>query len=580
MTRLCVPIFVEDPEQALADAREARDRGADIVEFRVDPYFHGSADADGAERTERLVALVAASPLPCIVTCRPVLEGGHYDGPDDARMALYERLGAMAGADGHAPAYIDVELATYKRSANLKQKVNLAVDHPAQLRPLTTQLILSAHDFQTRPPNLVRQVLEMQHEPACRVLKVAYRARSLRDNLELFDLLTEVQNAQDAGVPTDAGEASPGTKPVIALAMGPFGLLSRVLAPKFDAFLTFAALRRDKATAPGQPILSELLETYRFRSITRTTRVYGVVGWPVEHSISPLVHNAGFEAVGHDGVYLPLPVPPEYEHFKATVLALIDHPFLDLGGLSVTIPHKEHLVRLAREETALGDQRWSLDLLSERGGAANTLAIRRDARGQATRLDVRNTDAPAAIAALRAVRPDLQRVAILGAGGTARALAAAFRLRHTEVFIVNRTREKAETLVRELLTAESAGDGPGAAPPMPAQGLRVVEARELSSLHPDAVINCTPLGMQGGPGPSESALSLDVLCNLSDGTVVADCVYRPLATPLMSQAASRRLPCIDGLAMFLGQAAEQFSLWTDRSAPMQLFQTVASESLT
>lgn len=326
MTLVCVPILVESPEAALADARAARDGGADLVEFRVDTYFTGEGFDGGEGEPEALrqigqvLRLVAESALPCIVTCRPVLEGGHYEGPDSARIALFERLGSASvdpGKGEFPPRYIDVELATYARSENIKQKINLAVDHPAQVRDVATSLILSAHDFNSRPPDLIRQLERMYSEPACRVVKFAYRARSLRDNLELLDILADNQ----AGVG--------GGKPIIALAMGPFGLMSRVLAPKFGAFLTFASLRRSSGTAPGQPVLTELLDLYRFRSIGSATGVYGVVGWPVEHSLSPHVHNAGFEAIGHDGVYLPLPIPPEYEHFKATVLAMIDHPHLE-----------------------------------------------------------------------------------------------------------------------------------------------------------------------------------------------------------------------------------------------------------
>src|SRR5690606_19726454 len=133
-------------------------------------------------------------------------------------------------------------------------------------------------------------LLKMHQERAPRVLKIAYRARSLRDNIDLFELLA----SRD--------------RPTIALGMGEFGLMSRVLAGKFGGFLTFAGVRARGATAPGQQSLRELLDLYRFRSIGPQTRVYGVIGYPVAQSLSPSIHNAGFEALGHDGVYLPLPI--------------------------------------------------------------------------------------------------------------------------------------------------------------------------------------------------------------------------------------------------------------------------------
>ncbi len=586
MTLLCVPILFDDPAQAIAAAREARDRGADVVEYRIDAYFTGDA-ATLAEQTASVMSLVSTSPLPCIVTCRPVLEGGQYDGPDDARIALLEHLGASsvprsgstpsaddAATAEHAadttrtspPAYFDVELATYTRSANIKQKINLAVDHPAQLRDVSSGLILSVHDFHTRPPDLIRRIEQMYAEPAARIVKVAYRARSLRDNLELLDILAEVRQ-----------RASVLGKPMIALAMGPFGLMSRVLAPKFDAFLTFASLRRNSATAPGQPVINELLDLYRFRSISSTTRVYGVIGYPVEHSLSPLVHNAGFEAAQIDSVYLPLPIPPEYEHFKATLPELIDHVHLDFHGCSVTMPHKENLVRLARELRDEGDSRWKIDPLVERCGAANTLTIDRDPRGNATALTLSNTDASAvwsllsvAISADDPATPTASRepVCILGVGGTARAIASILLEHGRPVVLLNRTHETAERVAGELR----------ATAPIDAS-IVAIRASDLAAVKPRAVINCTPVGMGLGPAPDASPLSDSDLASLPPQCVIAECVYAPLETPLLRLARARSLRTIDGASMFVRQASDQFERWTGQHAPAQLFDRVVRETL-
>jgi 3-dehydroquinate dehydratase/shikimate dehydrogenase len=584
MTLICVPIFVDEPSSALADAREARNRGADLVEFRVDSFFSGHRDEEGQREVDAIVRMVSDSPIPCIVTCRPVLEGGQYDGPDDLRISLFERLGTMAGQPGeHPPRYLDVELLTYTRSENLKQKVNLAIDHPGQVRDLSTSLILSTHDFHTRPPDLIRRIEQMLHEPACRVAKVAYRARSLRDNLELLDIL---QLAQEHG------------KPMIALGMGPYGLMSRVLAPKFNGFLTFASLRRQSATAPGQPIISELVDLYRFRAIGPSTRVYGVVGDPVEHSLSPHIHNAGFEAVGHDGVYLPFPIPAGFEHFKATVLAMLDHPSLDLAGLSVTIPHKENLVRLAREQREEGDERWSLDPLSELCGAANTLVIKRDPKGRVQRLEVRNTDGAAALEAIREAPGaaaangsggtfKLRHLGVLGAGGTARGVIAAAWLDGVRVSVANRTRDKAEAMLAELRER---------CPACPPSRVVSPEAFADPSDPVDAIINCTSVGMSSGSDAGRSPLDAAVLSALPAGTRVADCVYRPIRTPLLALAAGvgadagagtvrgsggggGRLVVVDGVGMFVRQAAAQFAWWTDRPAPRALFETTVREAV-
>lgn len=582
---LCVSIMVHDEASAHADMRSARDAGADILELRIDEVFTGAKSSVGELDHAELASirrLIAQSPLPLIVTCRSASEGGHYDGDETARVALYEAL----GLDAHPPKYLDFEHAIYSHSANLRQKVNLAVGEPGggggHHRDVRSGLILSMHDFQGRPSDLIRRVAAMQDEPVARVVKFAITARSLRDNLELFDLLSE----------------NPGV-PMIALAMGRFGLMSRVLASKFGGFLTFASLRPTSATAPGQPTVRELVDTFRFRSIGRRTRVLGLIGWPVEHSLSPLIHNAGFDAIApersaraetgapspHDAVYLPLPVPPEYEHFKATLSVLIDHQRLDFAGCSVTIPHKQHLVRFALERmrgesgSEGDDTSWSMDDLSRIAGAANTLVIDRDAAGNARSARVLNTDAPAAVeclsAALDARQPGSglsgRRVALFGAGGVARAIAVGLVQAGASVTLCNRTLANAERLVDDLCSAGlviAAG-----------QSFQALGMDEVVGAHPDAIVNCSPMGMSAGPAPDASPLSASDLAALPVTTIVMDTVYNPVRTPLLKLARARGLVTIDGVEMFVRQAALQFSLWTGQAAPAGLFRRICDETL-
>ncbi|MEO1237178.1 MAG: type I 3-dehydroquinate dehydratase, partial [Planctomycetota bacterium] len=342
MTLIAVPITVTDRCGALAAAARAAEFGADVVEYRLDAFAPPDHDPEEA------ALLVRESPLPCVVTCRPTWEGGDYDGDEAGRIGLLEHVGR--GRDGIAPAYLDVELAAYLASAGLRQSVSEVVDRPDQPRPdVSTGLILSSHDFQTMPPDLDRRLAEMVDAPACRVVKLAWRARSLRDNLEAFAILRR------------------RLKPTIALCMGEAGLPSRVLAKKFGALLTFASLDDDSGTAPGQPTIRDLKQLYRWDALGPDTAVYGVVGYPVAHSVSPAFHNAGFDATGTDAVYLPMPIPPEYEHFKATALAWLDDDALGFRGASVTIPHKANLLRFVEERG--GD----IEPLAAKIGAANTL---------------------------------------------------------------------------------------------------------------------------------------------------------------------------------------------------------------
>lgn len=572
-TLVCVPIKVMDAPTALADAAAARDAGADLVEFRLDQFFTGAPGPEGQAEQDAVVDLVSASPLPCVVTCRPTgSEGGEYDGDDAPRIALFERLAIAAGENSHPPRYIDVELATFERSANIRQKIKLAVDHPEQIRDLRTSLILSTHDFQGRPTDLFRRLARMRAEPAAAVHKIAYLARSLRDNLDLFDLLAEAD------------------RPTIALGMGQFGLMSRVLAPKFGGFMTFAPLRPASATAPGQPTVAELLELFRMRSIKPSTRVYGVVGYPVTHSLSPAVHNAAFEAIGEwkdaagavaGGVYMPLPVPPEYEHFKATLLAMLDHPKLAFSGCSVTLPHKVNLVRLAKEEAAAG-RAWSMDPITEMCGAGNTVVVERDADGKVSGCRVLNTDVPAAMGCLREGVGDLKgkRVGILGTGGVARGITFGVVSEGASVIIFGRTPEKSAAVADAVR--------PVAADAEARLGVRVQVGTAELDLAPtsfcDACVNCTPIGMNGGPGPSASPLRIGELAMAfaevgGEPPLVMDTVYNPLETPMLAAAQSAGFRTVDGLGMFVRQAQLQFRAWTGRDVPAELFDGVARRAL-
>ncbi|MGP1347191.1 MAG: type I 3-dehydroquinate dehydratase [Phycisphaerales bacterium] len=583
---VCVPLMVDDPDAALHDARLARDAGADLVEYRIDRLFDPHTTPDARHDIARLAA---ESPLPCIITCRSADEGGEYDGDDDHRIALYQWLatGAASGNPANAPRYLDIEHATLERSGNLRQKVRAAVAHPHQPRDDTqTALVLSTHDHEARPADLYARIARMREEPAASIIKIAYRARSLRDNLDLFDILEERD------------------RPTIALGMGEFGLMSRILAPKFNAFLTFASLRPAETTAPGQPTIDELLNLYRFRSIDRDTRLYAVIGWPVAHSLSPALHNPLFHAANHNAVYLPLPIPPEWEHFKATTLALLDAPRLHFSGASVTAPHKEHLLRLAmelaREDTS---RRWIIDPTAQRAGAANTLAIdpiTGDAR-------ILNTDANAILHPLRGAlnnlglipppntpptanspeKPSLAGISIgiLGAGGAARAAAAALAAEGARITICNRTHERAQNLAARLNAALST----------PNIAARPWEDRADAPVH--AWINTTTLGMRTDPDkppdPDATPLApadLDRAAALpahrnherSEGLrlpLIFETIYAPPITPLLAAAGQRGLATITGLTMFIRQAAAQSHAWTGAHPSLTQMQRILDQKL-
>ena len=531
MTLLTAAIMVDDLAFALEQAEVAAERGADLVELRLDRLAmkadqdpSGSRSARGLQWVGELARkLVQECPLGSIVTCRPVWEGGEYEGED------VERALVLAGASRgpRVPVYVDAELEAYTRSESFREIVDMVVDPEPGTRGTAggegPGLILSSHDFEGRPVDLLRRVQRMAEEPRCRVVKVAWRARSLRDNVEAFELL------------------SGAVKPMIALCMGEAGLPSRVLAKKFGGLLTFAAVEKGEGTAPGQPTLAELKALYRWNAIGPETRVYGVVGWPVGHSKSPAYHNARFEEEGVDAVYLPMPIPSEYEHLKATLLTWSEYEPLHFRGASVTIPHKENLLRYAAE------MEGRIEPLAERIGAANTLAVR--AGGG---VEVSNTDLTAAMDAyLAATGQALDavnglRVAVLGAGGAARAVAAGFAGNGADVTIYNRTMSRGRALAEELRA-----NGGGSVRARAMDGAAGEEA--------EVWVNCTPLGMH----PKVDATPLPVRpASWGVGTVVFDTIYNPRETRLLREAAAAGCTTIHGDEMFDRQAAAQYELWT------------------
>ena len=524
-TLICCSIPVDHPddvELGLDRARRASEDGARLVEWRVD----GLAEDPGAN--EHVRRLLEESPLPGIVTCRGVGEGGTWEGAEQDRIALLQSIAtAEAG-----PEYVDFELADYQADSVVRGKVDgiiTAEDGP--------RLILSTHDLDGRPADLMRRVADMGVAGNCSICKVVWQARSLRDNLEAFDLLRD------------------RTRPMIALCMGEFGVMSRLLAPKFGGFLTFATLESGEETAPGQPTIRELRALHRFDSIGADTRVYGIAGWPVDASWSPLVHNAGFEQVGFDGVYVRMPIPPEWEHFKATIGAFLDHDGLDFSGMSVTMPHKEHLVRFVREAGG------TLDRMSTICGAANTLVVHDDGT-----LEALNTDAPAALDSLVETmdieQADLAacRIAVLGAGGVARAVVAALVSSGAVVVVVNRTRDRAERLVADLLEH------------VPSARLSVADADLLASGGFQAFVNCTSVGAPNGSAPEASPLPEDVV--FDESITILDTIYASEPTPLVLEASSRGARVTTGESMFVHQARRQFQAWTGTEVPPGFFEQV------
>ncbi len=263
------------------------------------------------------------------------------------------------------------------------------------------------------------------------------------------------------------------------------------------------------------------------------TVLYGVLGSPVRHSISPAIHNAAFEAKGLNGVYLA---------FETTDLpgSLAGTKALSFGGLSITLPFKSAVIPLL-------DQ---LDPLAEKIGAVNTI------RNEGGKLIGFNTDGPGALKALDAVTDvSGKRCLLVGAGGAARAIGYVLRRRGVEIVVANRSADRGKSLAAFL------------------RG-RYIPLADADRIEADLLIQTTSAGMF--PVTDQVPVSLEAL---REGMVVMDVVYNPLKTKLLRLAEERGCMPVNGLDMFIYQGAEQFRLWTGLEPPVEIMREAAMKSL-
>jgi len=310
-----------------------------------------------------------------------------------------------------------------------------------------------------------------------------------------------------------------GTGRVVAVPMGEIGLPGRVLALREGGALVYAPVAA--ATAPGQVGLADLLHLYRAHELTQKTGVYGVIGDPVGHSLSPLLHNTGYVAAKKDAVFLPFLVENLGEFLKVL-------REFGVRGFSVTLPHKQKIFRHLDE----------CEPLAEEIGAVNTVTVKKGGK-----LAGSNTDYVGVLKALEGkMRLPGSRVVIFGAGGAARAAAFAVAKAGAEVLVCARR----EVAAKELARAAGAG---------------VLRRSALREEKFDALVNATPVGMYPRPGSSPLE-ARELNCSL-----VMDLIYRPLQTRLLRMAAGRGIKTISGMEMFLAQGMAQWELWMKSKAP-------------
>jgi len=477
--RICA-VAAASTAAEMADLVRAGLRETPTIELRLDWLRSDS------ERSRFLLWLKRNSPRGAtfLATCRRREGGGRL------RAGVQAELYWLNEAHEAGCSWCDLEIET---ALELPRKSLSELGLPPHI-------LLSLHDFLRMPPRLKSVHSTSAAHPEADALKIAAHAHTIGDSLRLLRLVRRSPN-------------------LVAVPMGEVGLPARILALREGSALAYAPV--GEATAPGQVSLHVLKHLYRAHELTHRTRVYGVIGDPVGHSLSPLLHNTGFVARKIDAVYLPFLVKDLRDFLKAV-------PEFGIRGFSVTIPHKQSILPHLKE----------CDPLAAEIGAVNTAVVRRDGS-----LFGCNTDY---IGILRALEKKLglagSRVLIFGAGGVARAAAFALAKAGANVAICARR----ERVARELAKAV---------------GGEVVPRRALRSESFDAILNGTPIGMH--PHDRISPLSLGEL----NCSVVMDFINRPEKTQLLKLAARKGITTVSGVEMFIPQGVAQWELWTGQRAP-------------
>lgn len=482
--KICVSVFAETADEMIGKIMRAYEL-ADVIEVRFD---HLESD-----QIQPLVARLSFE-KPLIATFRSTER--------DVRAGFWKRFGKTCPI------------------VDLEEDVFEFVDTPSRK-------IVSFHDLARVPDDLgnIYKTLSKRSE----IVKIAVKADDIAEAIDIWRLIANAN-----------GDATS----IIPIAMGEAGKWTRILGLAHGAYMTYASLDEGEETADGQITAKDLIEVYRVKELDKNTAVYGVIGDPVSSSLSPYLHNAAFAAEGVNAVFLPLQVKNLDEFVRRMVAPATREVELNFAGFSVTMPHKQTVIKHLNE----------IDAVAEKIGAVNTVKIVDD------KLIGYNTDADGFITPLKTKFGDLKNVsvAVIGAGGAARACVYALVQAGAEVRVFARDPKKASLFSDEFN----------------------VKVEQLTTDHQpltaDIVVNATPLGMTGVL-ENECPLSAEQLKGVR---FVYDLVTRADDTPLVSAAKNLGIPAIGGLEMLVAQGVKQFEIWTGCEAPTDLMRLKVLERLT
>lgn len=442
----------------------------DGIELRLDT-FH-SIDL------EEVRVFLQNAPLPVMLTVRRKDQGGQFPGSEEERLDLLRQLCALK------PAYIDLEYDVPK--AFFRALFETYSD---------VKIICSYHDFKETPD--LELLYQKMRSPYAHITKIAVTSNSTLDALQMLFFIQKHAKKEK----------------IIGISMGGTGQITRILSPLIGNYLTYASLDALDPIAPGQLTARKMQETYRFASLNPQSKVYALIGDPVEKSVGDSVHNAYFSDKNSNAVYVKIPLKSEeissfFQHIHS----------LPFSGLSVTMPHKESVIPFLSQVSA--------DVAEI--GACNTIKIEK------TQLLGFNTDGIGALDAIekKSLVKD-KHLVILGAGGAAKAIAYEAVRRGAKVTIINRSKEKAEAIATLY---HCRGGGFELMPQVLAQGYAII-------------VNCT-----ASETPVEESWILP-------HTIAMDIVYVPKMTSFLQNAAHKNCALIFGQEMFINQAVAQEQIW-------------------
>ncbi|MSR32259.1 MAG: shikimate dehydrogenase [Gemmataceae bacterium] len=483
---LCGVIAENSLGLVLEKIHEAAKWGASLVEVR----------ADFLQATVGLETILANSPLPTIATARRKADGGMWKSSEEDRIQLLISLGKSSASA------IDVE-------ADIFQQIP---------RDLPCARIVSFHDFSHTPGELKNLHCSLE-ELNPDFVKIACMANSFADNGRMLDLYALAKI------------------PLLGFCLGGRGFSTRLLALKMGSPWLYSTSPKAVINAPGIPSLEELAQIYGPRGPAVSGKIFGVVGDPISHSMSPLIHNCGFRDLGIDACYLPFQVGRDE---FANALAVLEK--IPVMGYSVTIPHKENAARLAATSSPL----------VKKLGSANTL-LRREKGFHAE-----NTDAIAIVRSLETQGGGSvggRKVLVLGAGGVGRAAVFSLKEAGYQVILANRSEEKAARLAKEA-------------------GVQTLPWQDRAGFKEGILVNCTSLGMK----PDLESTAWEKAW-FTKKHLAFDAVYNPVQTRFLREAGEAGVPAITGVEMFVQQAGIQFKLFTGQDPPLEMMRQVVLEKL-